>query len=115
MTKISDTHYAKYIRDREGLEILESDDGFIIYKINPGECFIANMYLDPSSRGSGRCREMIERIGEIALSNECKALTGHIHLFDKNAEITVMAALNCGFNLAMAHNGIIGIKKNLES
>jgi hypothetical protein len=51
---IKNTLYAKYILEREGLEILEDEFSFITYKIAGPECFIANMFIDQEKRKTGR-------------------------------------------------------------
>lgn len=110
---IKDTLYAKYIKEREGHEILEDEYGFIAYLISNKECFIANMYVDQGQRGNGNGRDLIHALAEIAKSAGCEFLSATIHMNDKNCSQTLLAALLVGFEAVRAELGTIVIFKNI--
>ena len=114
--RIKDTLYAKYIKEREGFDILENDLGFVTYKINRDEknCFIGHMYIEESVRERGNGKSLIEGLSEVALEKECDVISASIDLRDKNASLTLQAALRIGFEVFKAEYGVILIIKRLK-
>jgi len=112
--RIKDTLYAKYIKEREGFEVLENEFCFLTYVINQKECFIGHFYTDESCRGQGKARELVESLSEVAAYNECELISASIDLRDKGASKTMQAALRVGFEIAKAECGVIVIVKHLK-
>lgn len=105
--------YAKYIREREGKEIIETEWGFVTYKIIGKEIYLADMYLTHEERNLGLASGLVKMLIDIGIKNECEVLTANVHLADKNANDTLSKALHLGFELAGANNGVILIAKKL--
>lgn len=114
MTFIKDTLYYKYVSEREGCEFLENSVGFIEYKINGEECFLKNMFIDPSERKTDVVYSMIDGLEKIALENGCKYISANIDLKDKGANRTVRASLKQGFKIERAGNDILLIIKRIK-
>ena len=106
--------FAKYISDRQGHKILEDGAGFIIYKINEDECFIVDMYVDENIQQTGRGKNLISALADLARFEKCKYISANIHLWDKNANKTLLAALYTGFKVVKAEVGILVILKEIE-
>lgn len=111
---INNTLYAKYIKERLGQEIIENESGFIIYKLNGNECFIAEMFVDQGIRKSGLGKSLLNELKVLALDNECEYIAAHVHQFDKNAHHTLSAAFKCGFKIHSAQNNVITIILNIN-
>lgn len=111
---INDTLYAKYIKEREGFDILEGEYSFCTYKIRNEECFIGHMYVDPEHRQKSLSRLMVEQLIIIAKENNCNALVGTIDLRDRGASNTMLAALKDGFKIYEANNNVIVIAINFK-
>lgn len=111
MTKIADTLYAKYIKEREGTDVLESEFGFITYRITGAECFIVDMHVDQAARKTGQGRALLEQLSEIA--KECHFLTANIWLKKKGSQVSLRGALACGFEVRNANADVLLIAKNL--
>jgi GNAT superfamily N-acetyltransferase len=109
MHKLSETLYAKYISEREGLEIFETEHSFVTYKLSGDECFIKNMCVLPDERAHGRARYLINQLGELAKASNCKFITANIDLKDKGASNTLLAALRIGFKVIQANNDLLFI------
>jgi hypothetical protein len=112
---IKETLYFDYIKEREGLEVLENESGFITYKITGDECFIKNMFITPKMRSTFLLKNMIDLLCEIAFIRKCKFISANIDLQDEGAGRTLVAALKIGFRLARAQNDILLIIKELEA
>lgn len=90
---IKGTLYEQYIRERDGLEITETEDAFIIFKINGQECFIQ----DCKSIKAGAFRKVFEDLIYIAKVHKCEFISGIIRMFDKRHDETLAIALHMGF------------------
>lgn len=58
--------YAEYIKERENLEIIKHEKGFLTYRVEDDHLFISDLYITPSARGTGVARELSDRAYEIA-------------------------------------------------
>lgn len=110
---IKDTLYAKYIKQRDDREMLEDENAFVIYKIVGEECFIVDMFVEKDSRGSSKFKSLLDSLSNIASENKCKVISANIHLIDVGATHAFRSALQFGFKLARAENGILLIVKEL--
>jgi hypothetical protein len=114
VNKIKDTLYAKYIKARAGEEILENEQGFIVYKFFDKEIFLKDMFIDESARGTSLCRQMIEILSQMGRDHGCEILTATIHLNDERASNTMHSALHVGFKILRAEGGTILIGIDLK-
>jgi hypothetical protein len=107
---IKSTLYAKYIKEREGFEVLENEFSFLTYVINPNkECFIGHLYVDSKLREQGNCRNIINGLKIVAKKRGCNNIVASIDLRDKNASHTILCALQIGFKILSANNNLIVI------
>lgn len=106
--------YQAYIRERQGLESLWREHGFIIYRITGSECFLVDMFIEKSERRSGRGRLLLEELEKIAIDTKCNVITANIHLSDPNANKTLLASMACGFALEACGNNVLLIAKKLK-
>jgi len=105
--------YSKYIKEREGKEIIESGIGFMTYKIKGDECYVADVYIEPEFRKSGIASEMCSKIEKIARERGCKFLTGTVTPSLEGANVSLISQLNYGFKLHSCINDFIILKKDL--
>lgn len=110
---INQTLYAKYILERQGLQILEDESSFMFYKISNNELFLAEMFIEKSERATTRLKRMIDMLSQIGIESGCDVMTATIHLADPGCNHTLSSALKAGFKLARANNDIILISKEL--
>lgn len=108
---INDTNYAKYIKEREGFEILETEFSFVCYKIREKECFVSHCYTSKEHRQSRSMGRLLIELTDIAHSRECDRITASIDLRDPNASLTLLVGLKFGFKVKIAESGIIIIEK----
>ncbi len=114
ISMINDTNYAKYIREREGFEVLETDLSFVCYKINGNECFVSHCYTSKEHRQSKSMTNLLAELTGLAKSRDCDRITSSIDLRDQNASLTLLVALKFGFRLKFAETGIIIIEKTIS-
>lgn len=109
MSLLSETHYAKYILDREGAFIIESDLGFLTYKVCGKECWILDTFVIKGARNSGVFGEFFEQLKKTAFKYGCSHIFGNIYLLDVNHATTLAAAMALGFKVIAADGGRITI------
>jgi len=108
---IKDTNYARYIKEREGFEILETQFSFVCYKIKNNECFISHCYTSNDHRKSRSMSRLLFDLMDIAQNRGCDRITASIDLRDSNASLTLLAALKFGFIIKFADRGVLIIEK----
>lgn len=111
ISMINDTNYAKYIKEREGFEILESQFSFVCYKIREKECFVSHCYTSKEHRQSKSMSGLLIELTDIASCRGCDRITASIDLRDTNASLTLLVALKFDFKVKIAESGIIIIEK----
>lgn len=108
---IINTNYARYIKEREGFEVLETQFSFVCYKIKGKECFISHCYTSNDHRQSRSMSRLLLDLIDIASNSGCDRITASIDLRDRNASLTLLAALKFGFKVKLADSGVLIIEK----
>lgn len=110
---IQNTLFFEYIRDREKKQIIEDENGFLIYKINGDECFLAEAFVSERSRGSSTLSDLLRHLFASAKAEGCKSVCAMIDLADGGAMRTLSAALKRGFKVVVANNNVLLISKEV--
>jgi L-amino acid N-acyltransferase YncA len=110
---IQNTLFAKYLSEREGKRIIEDERGFIIYKIQGEECFLAEGFIQVESRGSSAASDLLRNLIATAKAEGCKTVTATIYLSDPGAMRTLAAALKRGFRVYSANHDVLLIAKEI--
>jgi ribosomal protein S18 acetylase RimI-like enzyme len=74
--------YASYLKEREGLDVLETYQGFVTYKFRGPDCYIQDVYVLPEFRMYGVASFMADQVAELAKRAGIRILTGSV---DANA------------------------------
>lgn len=113
MTKINDTLMKAYLKNQNDADIVEDENGFIIYRIVGEECYISELFVADHAKGTGKCKELINVLSDIARFEKCTFLSGKIHLVHAGANHTLGVALHLGFKVISADQNTIVITKQL--
>lgn len=57
--------YEKYIKERENLDCIKTDKGFITYRVDFPNCFIANYFVLPEYRMEGHSVFLADQVFDI--------------------------------------------------
>ena len=57
--------YKEYIKERENKEMIETEYGFCIYKINRDHVYIQDVYIKKEYRNQNKCTGFIEAVEDI--------------------------------------------------
>lgn len=107
--------YAKYLKEREDKDIIESEKGFATYKIfDNGECYLQDIYVIPDERKSGLATEMTDKVVEIAKERKCNLLLGSVCTNDKYATRNMKVFLAYGMEIYNNVGTMIFLKKDIS-
>lgn len=106
--------YSKYILEREGKEIIETDYGFITYIIKNIECYIVDIYIKPELRRQNKATELANMVTEIAKDRNCAYLIGTVSPKANGSTESLKTLLSYGFELFSSSNDIIVFKKKIH-
>lgn len=108
------SHYANYIKEREGLGIVEDSRGFATYKISGEECYIKDIFVKACFRTQSVASEFADKITEIAKSSGCKYLTGTVVPQAEGSTISLKVLLGYGFKLLSSKENLIIFIKEIN-
>lgn len=93
------SNYALYIKEREGVDIIEEDSGFITYKHIPkrNELMVCDCFVIEEHRNKGIAKEWFDKITIIARELGCTSLVATTDPATKNWYIAEQAMINYGF------------------
>lgn len=91
--------YAKYIQEREGKSVLETEHGFAIYHFLGDYLYLVDIYVEPDYRRTGLATEILNQIKDIAKKNNYKKILGSVDLQAKGCTGSLKAILASGFML----------------
>ena len=106
--------YKEYLLERTGLECLEMEDSFILYKIMGDACRIAEIHVSKNKREQGIGTQLTDAVAEIAKSRGCRFLTASTFNSEKGTERAIMATLSYGFKIEFIKENEIGYYKEIK-
>lgn len=105
---------ALYAKEREGMETIEEDHGFITYKALPEEYRIFDIYVLPEHRKSGLASRMADQVVSLAKQNGCKIITGSVDTRANGATSSVKVLLAYGFKVLRTEGTMIYFLKEVS-
>lgn len=105
--------YPEYLREREGIDALETPHGFSLYKIQGDECYLQDIYVVPEKRKSHVATQMADAVTEIAKAKGCKWLVGSVSPAANNAHASLLVLISYGMKLQKADKDIIYFAKGI--
>lgn len=105
--------YADYVLEREGNSVLETEFGFIEYRIAPPFVRIESLFITKAERGKGRAKLLVERVTQIARDAECTHLWAQVWLGAQGSEESLKTALAMGGVMQSAQNNTIILVKEI--
>jgi hypothetical protein len=116
MSLIKDTLYAKYILEREEMNILEDEYCFVTYRILGQSLYVKDAHIEESKRGGFTYKRFLNELIEIAKAQDCRAIMTTVYLWDKNKDYNLQCNLKAGFkvvSVGLEEGGFITLAKNI--
>lgn len=111
--------YAKYLKEREGKEILEHPHGFTVYGYDcvPGvpfpHLYIADNWVDPDHRKSGIAKTMADEIARMARHKGYTVMLGSVDGNAKGAHESLLVLIAYGMKLYTVQGTTVWFKKDI--
>lgn len=110
---IATSDWAKYIKERENVEVLETSTGFATYSIKGPECYIKDIWIHPDFRKQNCASQIADRIAAIAKEQGCKYLTGSVCPTTHNSTQSMLVLVGYGMQLHSSKDNMIYFCKEL--
>lgn len=107
--------WAEYKRERENVETLERENGFITYKIFKDECYIIDLYVRPDFRRTYLASNMADEVAALAKKQGCKFITGSVDTRANACTDSIKILLAYGFKLLKSEGFMIYFIKELSN
>lgn len=106
--------YADYLRERTSDEILETDQGFAVYRFpNEKTCYITELYVVPEHRKQRTATDIADQIVEVAKKRGCSRLLGSVIPSTKGSTASLRVLLGYGMSLDSSAADFILFKKDI--
>lgn len=105
--------YGKYIKERLGREIIETEHAFITFYQYEDGYYVENVYVDPDYRKTGIASSLVDEVAEIAINAGYKKLYVSVVPSANGSNDSMRAILAYGFKLNSSANNFILLKKEL--
>jgi GNAT superfamily N-acetyltransferase len=112
------SHYADYVKERQGKLVYECDDGFAVYWYlqhpTHGECvYIEDIYVVPEKRKSGVGAWMADQIAEEAGGRGVTVMLGSVNPQTSGATTSLKVLLGYGMSLEGIQGELIMFSKDI--
>lgn len=107
------SNYALYIKEREGKDIIETEQGFATYYFDEDSVYIADVYVRPEYRNKNVAKDFFETIEEIAKEKGLKECITYADTSAKGYEISKSALLSNSFEIIGFVDNMVFFKRNL--
>jgi hypothetical protein len=114
---MSSSLYAKYIQERLGDNIIETEYGFATYryidKVMSRAVYIIDIYILPEFRKSGEAARLADRIAIIAKDQGCSEMIGTVLTSAKTSTDSMKVLLAYGMTLKSSTNEALVFSKSI--
>lgn len=70
--------FADYIKEREGVNLLETEHGFAIYVITGKEIYLRDIFVKKEFRKQGIASQIADKVAEIGKKAGCNIMSGSV-------------------------------------
>lgn len=107
------SHYAAYIKERWGTEVIEDERGFVSFRPAKDGMLIEDIYVIPELRSKGVARHFGEEVTKIAKNRGFSKLYGTVATSAPYSEYNVTSYIKWGFKIANCQNNVIYLVKEI--
>jgi ribosomal protein S18 acetylase RimI-like enzyme len=95
----------QYLKELKGLDVFETEDGFILYKIKDEHLYVRDIYVLPEKRKKGVAAKMADELAEIIkVSHGCTVMLGDVEPSNQNATDSIKVLLAYGMTVLEAND-----------
>ncbi len=105
--------FSAYLKEREGVDTVETREGYATYLIKGDECLIKDIFVLPEYRRQHFASSIADRIAEIARAMGCKFLTGTVCPLANGCTDSLKVLIGYGMRLHSTQQNLIIFIKEL--
>lgn len=106
--------YADYIKEREGFETIEVENGFATYKrLNEDEFYLRDIFVENEHRVNGIAKILSGSVAKIAKEAGATKLIGSVHLRGNGVEVSLLAVMGDGFKFSHSVDSMLYFVKDI--
>ena len=105
--------WTNYLKERLGYDAVETEAGFITYRIKGAVCEIFDIYVAPEFRRGRKGWTLVDEVVATAKQQNCTLLMGYIWAGINGASESMSAHLAYGFKIYTADGGKITMTKDI--
>lgn len=106
--------WADYLKEREGLDSIETEDGFVIYHIAGDRLLIEHVYIKPEKRNRHIGTALMKQLESIAKEKGCRSSFCTVQPKLPTADQSLRAALAFGFRPFNTDDLYLWLKKEIS-
>ncbi len=106
--------YAKYVKERENTEIIETEYGFATYKVLDECVYVVDIYVLPEHRRAKKAESLMNQAYDIAKELGKKFILGSVCLDANGREASLMSAFYWGMTISHYNGNMIYLKKDIK-
>ncbi len=104
----------QYLKELKGLDVYETEDGFILYKVQDEHLYVRDIYVLPEKRKKGVAAEMADELAEIIKkSHGCTIMLGDVEPSNNSATDSIKVLLAYGMSVLEANDDEIIFYKHI--
>ena len=109
------SHYAEYIKEKDGIDTIESRKGFITYKyLDDGKTvYIFDCFVKPEYRGNKLCLSFVEAVESKAKQKGYTTNLTSVQLSIPKASRNILTYMGYGYEIINAKDGIVYLSKSI--
>jgi GNAT superfamily N-acetyltransferase len=106
--------YKSYLKEREGLDVLEVDHGFMVYKLAADHAYISDYYVDPEYRRCGIGYKMADCLFELCLEQGIPVVYCQADNLAEGVELSKLTIEKYGFQRLGEEGSIVHYKMEVS-
>lgn len=112
--------YLNYLKEREGIEIIDHEYGFIFYKFlidreGSINCYISDYFVNPEKRCKGYGYQLADSVFKLCREKGIKTVYCQSDISAKNHSIAALSILNYGFKIYRLDRNLIYYYMEVDS
>lgn len=111
------SHYAEYMKEAFGREIIEDESGFITFHRLPDAlhiCYFVDIYVAPAFRKQGHVVKLEGMATEWAKAQGCTKILGSVNMRLGTPERSMVEMIKLGYKLSHVNGEMIYFYKDIQ-
>lgn len=111
---MSTSLYAKYIKEREGKDIVEWEHGFLTYKkLSNDLYYLIDCFVEKEYRRTSIARQLVDKVCEIAKADGARQVMGSVCTDAEGVTVSIASLLGGNFRFSSQQGNMLYFVKDI--